>query len=480
MEKDAQLGLWFPCLTFSSLIAIVIRWAVSLHPYSGERKPPMFGDFEAQRHWMEITVNLPVSEWYFNSSKNDLMYWGLDYPPLTAYHMQLCGTIAEKINSTWVALYSSRGLESYDLRLFMRYTVLVADVLVYFPAVCVFCKLFCQSTNTMYKAVVALVMLLQPSLILIDHGHFQYNCVSLGLTLWGVVGLGCGHDLLGSIAFTLALNYKQMELYHAIPFFCYLLGKCLHEDTFYRKFVKLGSIGCAVLATFLLCWFPFLTSKEMVMQVVHRVFPFARGLFEDKVANFWCTLSLIVKMKNVMSQAKLVQLAFATTFVLVVPSSLNLLMKPTFKRFLIGLANSSLVFFLFSYQVHEKSILLAALPLILLLPNCSFPIMWFHTVATFSMSPLLLKDGLLIATTSLLVIFVTATLNVFNPLQSTRTKFTYVASCLGMASLQFGLSFVTPPEKYPDLFQFRFDSSAVIYWSPNEQTVAADVDKKTL
>lgn len=53
----------------------------------------MFGDYEAQRHWMEITVNLPHSEWYHNSTRNDLLYWGLDYPPLTAYHSWLCGKV---------------------------------------------------------------------------------------------------------------------------------------------------------------------------------------------------------------------------------------------------------------------------------------------------------------------------------------------------------------------------------------------------
>lgn len=30
---------------------------------TGAGKPPMFGDYEAQRHWQEITVNLPVKEW---------------------------------------------------------------------------------------------------------------------------------------------------------------------------------------------------------------------------------------------------------------------------------------------------------------------------------------------------------------------------------------------------------------------------------
>lgn len=55
--------------------------------YVGFNTPNMYGDFEAQRHWMEITTHLPISQWYFY----DLEYWGLDYPPLTAYHSWLLG-----------------------------------------------------------------------------------------------------------------------------------------------------------------------------------------------------------------------------------------------------------------------------------------------------------------------------------------------------------------------------------------------------
>ena len=29
-------------------------------PYSGQGKGPLHGDFEAQRHWMELTNHLPV------------------------------------------------------------------------------------------------------------------------------------------------------------------------------------------------------------------------------------------------------------------------------------------------------------------------------------------------------------------------------------------------------------------------------------
>ncbi len=49
----------------------------------------MYGDYEAQRHWMELTIHLPTRRWY----TYDLQYWGLDYPPLTAYVSWLCGIV---------------------------------------------------------------------------------------------------------------------------------------------------------------------------------------------------------------------------------------------------------------------------------------------------------------------------------------------------------------------------------------------------
>lgn len=98
-------------------------------PYSGQGKGPLHGDFEAQRHWMELTNHLPVDQWYFY----DLEYWGLDYPPLTAYHMKLCGYVGGLFNPDWFALMTSRGIESADSKIFMRLTVIISDVIVYIP-----------------------------------------------------------------------------------------------------------------------------------------------------------------------------------------------------------------------------------------------------------------------------------------------------------------------------------------------------------
>lgn len=229
--KESYLK-WLDCLAVLS-VGLVLRCAVSLWPYSGAGKPPIFGDYEAQRHWQEITLNLPAVNWYSNSSENDLLYWGLDYPPLTAMHSYLLGRWAEKLNSSYVALGSSRGHESSAHKTFMRTTVLLADVLILLPACVQYVRTVLDHQTKSEKGKVSstflqtlIVLVLYPGLILIDNGHFQYNNISLGLFLWSVIALGRQSLCKAAVLFTLALNYKQMELYHAVPIFLYLLRAC--------------------------------------------------------------------------------------------------------------------------------------------------------------------------------------------------------------------------------------------------------------
>lgn len=104
--------------------------------------------------------------------------------------------------------------------------------------------------------------------------------MSLGLALWAVLCLSHDWDLLGSMAFCLALNYKQMELYHSLPFFCYLLGKCFKKGLKGKGLVLLAKLAGTVLVSFAACWLPFGTDVEQIMQVLRRLFPIDRGLFE--------------------------------------------------------------------------------------------------------------------------------------------------------------------------------------------------------
>ncbi|XP_041775526.1 probable dolichyl pyrophosphate Man9GlcNAc2 alpha-1,3-glucosyltransferase [Anopheles merus] len=397
-------------LTWVTIVAagLFLRAAISLHSYSGENRPPMYGDFEAQRHWQEVTVNLPVSDWYRNTTDNDLLYWGLDYPPLTAYHSYLVGLWARRWhNESYVALHESRGISTDQHKQFMRNTVLLLDVLLYLPAILyatyTIRKRLTDDRSEVAEWVSLTLAVLFPGQILIDNGHFQYNNASLGLCALAVVALVERRTLAGAVLFCLALNYKQMELYHALPFFFYLLRDCFtgsdKSATVLERLTngvcRLAVLGVTVLATFLVLWLPWLSSLEAVGQLVHRIFPVARGVFEDKVSNVWCVVNVFVKLRN-FPNTTMALVCLLCTLLAVLPSGLHLLLQksPTIRSFLYSLAVTALGFFLFSFQVHEKSILLVALPVTLLLPLEPLAACWFLQIATFSMLPLLHKDGL--------------------------------------------------------------------------------------
>lgn len=67
---------------------------------------------------------------------------------------------------------------------------------------------------------------------------------------------------------------------------------------------------------------PWLTDLARLGQVLHRIFPLARGIFEDKVSNVWCFLSVLpipsqYKLRNVVSIPALAKLSLATTLLVI-------------------------------------------------------------------------------------------------------------------------------------------------------------------
>ena len=186
-------------------------------------------------------------------------------------------------------------------------------------------------------------MWMSPSLTLVDHGHFQYNSISLGLALWAVMAVVTDWDVLGSVAFCLALNYKQMELYHSLPFFCYLLGKALKFKDLRSALSHVVKLAVTVLLCFAVCWAPFYLrgGGGGVAQVLARVFPFNRGVYEDKVASFWCSVSVLVKVRSFLSTKVLMWASSVATLAAALPSLLPVLLDPTPYRFLLGLVRLS-------------------------------------------------------------------------------------------------------------------------------------------
>ena len=376
----------------------------------------MHGDFEAQRHWMELTAHLPMRSWYFH----DLQWWGLDYPPLTAYHSWLCGkmyppphasnlsfpanmlTSGSLINPTWFALQTSRKLENYHLKLYMRSTAVLSEYFIYIPSLLLLIRSYSAlPTTKMSKydtAIATTAILLQPALILIDHGHFQYNSVMLGLSVASLAMFLRDHIYWGSFFFVLSLGFKQMALYYAPAIFAYLLGLCIFPRP---NLLRLITIGITTIASFAILIFPlFVTGgAPVIAQVLYRCFPFSRGLWEDKVANLWCALNPIIKFRQLFTTQTLQHLSLATTLVTVLPPCALLCLYPRKENLLLGLAGCAWGFFLCSFQVHEKSVLLPLMPTTLLLAqgvdrDTVAWVGWVNTIANFSMWPLLKRDGL--------------------------------------------------------------------------------------
>jgi alpha-1,3-glucosyltransferase len=125
-----------------------------------------------------------------------------------------------------------------------------------------------------------------------------------------------------------------------------------------------------------------------------RLFFVDIGIFEDKVANIWYLLSVGINVRVLASQETLVKLSSLLTLALISPIAYNLLRYPlNVRRMILSLSACSLAFFLASFQVHEKSILLCSVPLSVYLLDDTLFVSWFQIVASFTMYPLLKRDG---------------------------------------------------------------------------------------
>ncbi|KAF4590166.1 Glucosyltransferase-like protein [Pleurotus pulmonarius] len=478
MHKRNMKGWVIPALV---AVSTLLKWCIGLGSYSGEATPPMFGDYEAQRHWMELTVHLHTSQWY----TYDLEYWGLDYPPLTAYVSWICGKIGYWINPAWVALNASRGIETPESKVFMRATVLALDLLIYVPALLMFVKTWQGSRSNRTQNLSLLTLLFQPALLLIDFGHFQYNSVMLGLTILALNFFAQGQDVLGAICFVLSLGFKQMSLYYAPAIGSYLISKCIYlgPKAGWRLFVRLAIVTTASSVLLFLPFLPPFAPFEAILQPIQRIFPFARGLFEDKVANFWCASNVVFKWKRWASTAVLVKLSTVFTLLAFLPgvfilirtagktsvgisgpagntsSSVSSTHSPTLPLLPYALLTSAMSFFLFSFQVHEKTILLPLLPITLLLcgaPAGSTMFGWgvlVNNVAVFSMWPLLKRDGL--GLQYIITMLFWNRLIGYDPRRLPSRSFVQLLSfaVYGAAGLLHLAEFILPaPARYPDIF----------------------------
>ncbi|KAK4524337.1 hypothetical protein GAYE_SCF03G2237 [Galdieria yellowstonensis] len=447
---------WKHKVLLSYGFVILVRLLVSLSPYSGHNTPPLYGDLEAQRHWMEITVSLPPLDWYRQTSDNDLQYWGIDYPPLSAYYSWICGKIIQLVDEDVIKLHVSRGIETESSKCLLRLSVVLSDAIFLLPACLQLCLRISKKKDD-DSIWLFVTTALEPCLLLIDHGHFQYNGVSIALVLWSIIALLEDDLVRACIFYTCSIHFKQTSLYYSICFASYFFSKLKTQQKWKRKLFQCVMV---TLFVFLIIWWPWLKDWKSFSQVLSRIFPVSRGLYEDKVANFWCTLSPFLKVHRLVGPGSLLLLCSVLTAVSCMPFVVMNWKKPTMTNLLISFTATPLCFYLFSYQVHEKQIILS----VFIAQFLSFDFFWlsfyFSLVGLASMFPLFMRENLHPAYIG--CCFLQVWLRTIKPRRANlRFKVPFFAIFFVLHIL---LLFANSPKRYPHMFILLCTSVCCVYF----------------
>ncbi|CAB4299765.1 unnamed protein product [Prunus armeniaca] len=260
-----------------------------------------------------------------------------------------------------------------------------------------------------------------PMLVIVDHLHFQYNGFLLGILLISLSYLEEGRDVMGGLVFAVLLCFKHLFAVAAPVYFVYLLRHYCWKG-FVRGFWRLFILGVIVVAVFAVAYGPFVYHGQM-QQVIHRMFPFGRGLCHAYWApNFWVFYIILDKVLafllgrlgfNIQAPAAsftggivgdlspfavLPQITPVTTFILVLLALSPCLIKawrhPRPVRITRWVAYAYTCGFLFGWHVHEKAALHFVIPLAIVAVQSlddSRHYFLLSTVSCYSLFPLLFE-----------------------------------------------------------------------------------------
>ncbi|CEG45503.1 probable dolichyl pyrophosphate glc1man9 c2 alpha--glucosyltransferase [Plasmopara halstedii] len=384
-------------------------------------------DFEVHRNWMSLTHKLPRHMWYHESTSE----WTLDYPPFFAYFEYALSYAASIVDDSMLVL-SSTPVFSPSILLFQRLSVIISDVVLFYAL-----NAYCSSLPTLTtsewafskRLAIMLITVFDAGLLYVDHIHFQYNGMLLGLLILSTTKLRLHQDLQGAFLYAVLLMFKHIYLYAAPLYFIYLLGHycyvrrlepaASHSDDHIRNKNKLLEtrsssrirdlresnanfsiwnflkLGVLVFLVFAVAFGSILWNHEDkiagMKQILSRLFPVQRGLCHAYWApNVWALYAMLDKVLVIlgcpastegialMSGGLVQEASFAVlpaisplvcavlTFALMTPVLRSIWRYPDSSLFTSALAYCMLCSFLLGYHVHEKAILQVTLPLALM------------------------------------------------------------------------------------------------------------------
>jgi hypothetical protein len=181
-------------------------------------------DFEVHRNWLALTHSLPMHEWYFESTSE----WTLDYPPLFAYFEYGLSHVARFFDPAMLVVSNLNYASSMTV-VFQRLSVIASDF-VLMVGIIMWSKTWSRTRVTECAhsrgkfAIIAGLTFLNPGLLMVDHIHFQYNGMLLGLLLISLSLVRMEKNLRALCTFCALLLAKHIFFYVVPVFGVYLLG----------------------------------------------------------------------------------------------------------------------------------------------------------------------------------------------------------------------------------------------------------------
>jgi alpha-1,3-glucosyltransferase len=370
---------------------------------------------------MAVTKNLPIGQWYTDTTSE----WTLDYPPLFAWLERVLAEGAVLLEPRMVRLQA----EPFQSALCVGYqrgtvilldSVLVAATLAY---ALTWPMLSTSSEELPFSGrkllIVVGITVLNAGLLIVDHVHFQYNGVLLGVLVASLAAFRSGRFVLGGGLFATLLMMKHLFLALAPLVFVYLLAAYCLQPSLTTSVARIAQLGGVVLGVFAVALGPFALTTgpadnateyagavSALRQIASRLFPFGRGLTHSYWApNVWAlvtasdlTLAKAVgpwierltrggipfshwvspvalsSTRGLLGGSQRLFLfpavePWATALLslaAMVPALWAVARHPSTHRLSLGMAHCALASFLFGWHVHEKAVLVPFVLLALL------------------------------------------------------------------------------------------------------------------
>ena len=274
-------------------------------------------DFDVHRNWLAITRHLDLNQWYFDDVGGQTVHT-LDYPPGFAwfeYALSNNFITSGLIQRGWVdercleLLPDTDNEPSERCLVFHRCTVILSDVMLFLGAYLASHTYAEQSERGKEAANLAFLLIVtNPGLIMLDHIHFQYNGMLLGILLCSIACIIRGSsvikretdkasvqiassdqtwELCGAALYALLLSMKHLYmtlaplyLVYLLRHHCYIARRSNASVDLQFSLARFIPRAIITLLCFMASFIPFLVQQPMrqMDQILKRLFPFNRGV----------------------------------------------------------------------------------------------------------------------------------------------------------------------------------------------------------